>query len=144
MVGTCLWTVWSPSIVSAVRIEQLDQNRFMTGSLLGKLLLIDDDVKAGVRLPDGELKKYSEAKVITGERKFGSPFNFTVLTIPVLLCNNPPSLADLSYGMLRRLVVFPFDRTFEEHEVDRDLFPRIWASELPGILNRAISGLQRV
>lgn len=133
-----------PELVSAIRIEQLDQNRFLTGNLLGKLLLIDDDVKSGVRLPDGELKKLSEAKPITGERKFGQPFNFTVLTVPVLLCNNPPTLADLTHGMRRRLMVLPFDRRFTEDEIDRNLFPRMWSSELSGILNRAISGLQRV
>ncbi|GEO15065.1 bifunctional DNA primase/polymerase [Microvirga aerophila] len=33
-----------PELVSATRIEQLDQNRFLTGNVLGKLLLIDDDV----------------------------------------------------------------------------------------------------
>jgi P4 family phage/plasmid primase-like protien len=131
-------------LVSAIRVEDLDKSRFAVGSLLGKLLLLDDDVRAGIKLPDGELKKLSEQKVLTGERKFAQPFNFNVLTLPILLCNNTPSLADLSPGMMRRLMVIPFQRTFSEREIDRNLFPRIWASELPGILNRAISGLRRV
>ncbi|WP_114187328.1 hypothetical protein [Microvirga aerophila] len=41
-------------------------------------------------------------------------------------------------------MVLPFDRRFTEDEIDRSLFPRMWSSELSGILNRAISGLQRV
>jgi putative DNA primase/helicase len=41
-------------------------------------------------------------------------------------------------------MVIPFNRTFTEQEIDRDLFERISASELPGVLNRAIAGLQRV
>ena len=61
-----------------------------------------------------------------------------------LLCNNPPSLADLSKGMLRRLVVVPFDRILTEDEVDHDLFPTIWATEMSGVLNRALAGLERV
>ena len=108
------------------------------------MLLVDDDVRSGIKLPDGELKKLSEGKVQTGERKHGPTFNFTVLTVPILLCNNVPSLSDLSQGMLRRLMVIPFNRTFSEKEMDRDLFPEIWASELPGVLNHAIAGLQRV
>ena len=36
-------------------------------------------------MPDGELKKLSEGKVQTGERKHGPTFNFTVLTVPILL-----------------------------------------------------------
>src|SRR5262249_33064079 len=96
-----------PGLVSAQRIENLDKYRFASASLLGKLLLVDDDVRAGIRLPDGELKKISEAKPITAEHKYGPTFEFVVRSVPVLLCNNTASLADVSYGMSRRLMVLP-------------------------------------
>lgn len=131
-------------LVSAMRIQDLDRSRFATSDLVGKLMLVDDDVRAGVRLPDGELKKISEEKTITGERKNGPTFTFTVRTVPILLCNNPASVADLSHGMRRRLTVIPFERKFEEHEIDRGLFPGIWADELPGVLNGALAGLARL
>jgi putative DNA primase/helicase len=114
------------------------------GALLGKRLLLDDDVRKGARLPDGELKRLSEAKVVTGELKFGPQLSFTIQTVPVLLCNDAPSLADLSPGMLRRLAVVPFGRTFAPAEQDRSLFPRVWAAEMGGVLNRALAGLERV
>jgi putative DNA primase/helicase len=132
------------SLVEAQRVDNLDKNRFAMGSLFGKLLYVDDDVRAGARLPDGILKTISEAKEVTGEYKYKSPFNFTVRTVPVLLCNNIPSLADLSHGMLRRLQVIPFDRTFTGDDKDATLFDRIWANELPGVLNRALRGYQRL
>jgi Family of unknown function (DUF5906)/D5 N terminal like len=94
-------------LVRAQRVEDLDKNRFAMGSLFGKLLFVDDDVRAGVRLPDGTLKTISEAKEVTGELKYQQPFNFVVRTVPMLLCNNVPSLADLSHGMLRRLRIIP-------------------------------------
>jgi putative DNA primase/helicase len=130
-------------LVAYFRIENLENNRFAIGSLLGKTVLVDDDVKAGTRLPDGELKKISEPKILTGERKHGPVFNFTIRTVPVLICNNVPSVADLSWGMQRRLMVIPFDRTFKE-DADLDLFLKIWATELPGVLNRALRGLRRL
>jgi P4 family phage/plasmid primase-like protien len=132
------------SQVQAQRIEELDKNRFALGSLLGKLLLLDDDVRAGVRLPDGTLKMISEAKEVTGENKFKPPFNFVVRAVPMLLCNNVPSLADVSFGMMRRLMVIPFNRTFAESEKDDQLFERIWANELPGVLNQALKGYARL
>jgi putative DNA primase/helicase len=132
------------SLVEAQRVDNLDKNRFAMGSLFGKLLYVDDDVRAGARLPDGILKTISEAKEVTGEYKYKPSFNFTVRTVPVLLCNNIPSLADLSHGMLRRLQVIPFDRTFTGDDKDATLFDRIWASELPGVLNRALRGYQRL
>ncbi len=135
--------ILGPDLAAYFRIENLEKNRFAIGSLLGKTVLIDDDVKAGTRLPDGELKKISEPKVLTGEHKFGPQFNFTNRTVPVLLCNNVPSLADVSWGIQRRLMVIPFNRTFKK-DADPDLFPKIWANELPGVFNRALKGLKRL
>jgi len=130
-------------LVSAQRIENLDKQRFASASLLGKLLLVDDDVRAGIRLPDGELKKISEAKPITAEHKYGPTFEFVVRSVPVLLCNNTASLADVSYGMSRRLMVLPFDRTFRD-DADHTRFPTIWETEMAGVLNRSIDGLRRL
>jgi putative DNA primase/helicase len=131
-------------LVHAQRVEDLDKNRFAMGSLFGKLLFIDDDVRAGARLPDGTLKTISEAKEVTGELKYQQPFNFVVRTVPMLLCNNVPSLADLSHGMQRRLMAIPFDRRFTGADKDPNLFEVIWATELPGVLNRALAGYKRV
>src|SRR5262249_62040802 len=113
-----------------------------SGSLLGKLLLVDDDVRAGIRLPDGELKKISEAKPITAEYKYGPSFEFVVRSVPVLLCNNTASLADVSYGMARRLMVLPFDRTFRD-DADSTRFPTIWKTEMAGGVNRRHGGFPR-
>jgi P4 family phage/plasmid primase-like protien len=131
-------------LVQAQRVEELDKSRFAMGNLFGKYLFIDDDVHAGARLPDGMLKTISEAKEVTGEPKYKSAFNFVVRTVPVLLCNHMPSLADLSHGMVRRLMVIPFDRIFTEEEKDPDLFDSIWDEELPGILNQALAGYKRL
>jgi len=131
-------------LVHAQRVEDLDKSRFAIGSLLGKYLFVDDDVRAGARLPDGMLKTISEAKEVTGELKYRSSFNFVVRTVPVLLCNNIPSVADLSHGMRKRLMVLPFDRIFTEEEKDPDLFEGIWAQELPGVLNQGLRGYKRL
>jgi P4 family phage/plasmid primase-like protien len=132
-----------PDFVHSGRVEDLDE-RFAVGSLFGKLLFVDDDVKAGAKLPDGALKKISESKRLTGELKFKPAFSFVNRAFPIMLCNNLPSLADLSHGMMRRLHVLPFDRKFEESETDRDLFDRIIEEELSGVLNRALAGWKRL
>lgn len=131
-------------LVAAKRIKDLNNSRFSTAELLGKHLLIDDDVQAGLRLPDGDLKRLSEAKLLTGEQKYGRAFQFTARAVPLMLCNGQLSLADLSEGMRRRLLVVPFSRILSEDEIDHDLFPAIWATELPGILNMAMAGWKRV
>jgi putative DNA primase/helicase len=128
------------SFVHSGRVGELDEARFGIGSLFGKLLFVDDDVRAGAKLPDGALKKISEAKLLTGEHKFKPAFTFVNRAFPMLLCNNLPSLADLSPGMMRRIHVLPFDRSFGANEIDRELFDRIIKNELSGVLNRALQG----
>lgn len=143
LIGTAI-RLLGKQLVQAQRVEALDKSQFAMGSLLGKRLFVDDDVKAGARLPDGTLKTISEAKEVTGELKFYPSFNFIVRTVPVLLCNNIPSLGDLSHGMQRRLMVIPFDREFTDEDKDTNLFERIWANELSGVLNRALKGYKRL
>lgn len=130
--------------VAALPVGELATNRFMLGHLADKSLFLDDDVAVGTVLPDGLLKTISEAKVVTGEAKNRDPFEFQVRAVPMLLCNAVPHLRDTSYGFNRRLTVIPFERRFTAAEADRTLFPRIRAAELPGVLNRALKGLQRV
>ncbi len=131
-------------LVRSGRVDELEKDRFALGGLFGKLLFIDDDVRAGAKLPDGTLKKISEAKVLTGEHKFKDQFNFVNRAFPMLLCNNAPSLADLSHGMMRRLIVVPFQKQFSKEEQDRTLFPRIVATELSGVLNHALRAWSRL
>ena len=139
-----LVTLLGPKLVAAMPIGSLAGNRFGTGYLADKRLLLDDDVAAGEILPDGILKTISERKVITAERKFRDPLTFQILALPMLLCNSVPHLRDTSNGFRRRLTVIPFNRQFTPQEADRRLFERIKAAELPGVLNRALDGLQRV
>jgi putative DNA primase/helicase len=132
------------NFVYSGRVDELEGARFAIGNLFGKLLFVDDDVRAGAKLPDGVLKKISEGKLLTGEHKFKPSFSFINRAFPILLCNNLPSLADLSNGMMRRLLVFPFDRAFTDAEIDRNLFDRIIQNEMSGVLNRALKGWKRL
>lgn len=129
---------------ASMPVEDLQGSRFVMGDLAGKNLFVDDDMTAGVRLPDGMLKKMSEGTTVTAERKFRHPVTFAMTAVPLLLSNNVPILRDRSAGFRRRLVVLPFDRQFGKDEVDYGLFPRIRATEMPGVLNRAVTGLQRL
>ena len=58
--------------------------------------------------------------------------------------NHYPTTSDNSHGLRRRAMVVPFDRQFGPGEADKELFPKIWDTELPGVLNRALEGLARL
>jgi P4 family phage/plasmid primase-like protien len=131
--------------VTATRIDTVESNKFALGSLVGKLMLIDDDVDARTKIPDGFLKKISERKTMSAEHKFKDQFEFVACCLPVLLANNWPRCDDLSNGTRRRAHIIPFTREFiPGKDDDTKLFDRIWKNELSGVLNRAVEGLHRL
>jgi hypothetical protein len=66
---TTITRLLGPQAAFFGKVDQLDNSRFSLGALRGKLLFVDDDVNVRMKLPDGILKKISEAKPITGEEK---------------------------------------------------------------------------
>jgi phage/plasmid-associated DNA primase len=58
LIGTLVRLV-GRDLVAAMPVQDLDKSRFTIGSLLGKLIFVDDDVKTGTRLPDGQMNPHS-------------------------------------------------------------------------------------
>lgn len=119
-------------------------NTHFTDAAQGKLMLLDDDFKASALLPDDWLKKFSEAKSITANPKFGRQYNFTARCTPVILTNGWPSTVDLSDGLRRRAMVFETNHVLTAAEKDPTHLARVLESELAGVLNRLLAGLVRV
>jgi putative DNA primase/helicase len=131
-------------LVYAAPVASLGYDRWATAHLANKRLFVDDDVAKQCVLPDGDLKKVSEEKVLTGERKYRDKAEVLCGVVPVLLCNNLPVLQDISRGMQRRLQVIPLERTFAGDGEDALLLDKIRDQELSGVLNRMLKGLQRL
>jgi putative DNA primase/helicase len=131
--------------IENISIAKFQGDRFNVASLPGKLMLIDDDIGSDTHLDDGLLKMISEAKAMTTRHAYGErKFRFKCLALPIMAGNPWPTTSDDSHGFRRRAQVIPFDRIFSKSEADKEIFPKIWASELPGILNRALEGLARL
>jgi putative DNA primase/helicase len=137
------------------RLSGVDEgsSRFAAARLVGRLVLIDDDVDHEYLLPDGLLKKIAEEKPLTGEMKFKDSFSFIAQVIVWLLGNSWPRTRDLSRGMQTRANVMHLPRSFlkpgecsEDHpDIQRpELWDKIYKEEMPGVLNRLIAGYYRV
>jgi putative DNA primase/helicase len=131
--------------VMSGRITNFQRDKFGIAALVGKKVFVDDDMAVDTILDDGLLKMISEAKQMTTRNPYGrTSFSFRSLALPMMACNSYPMTSDSSYGMTRRAMVISFARKFEANEADPGLFEKIWADELPGILNRALEGLARL
>jgi putative DNA primase/helicase len=134
-----------PAAVMNAAIAKFQNDRFNVAELPGKLLFVDDDMGVGTHLDDGLLKAISEAKEMSARHAYGERnFKFRCLALPVMAGNHYPTTSDNSHGLRRRAMVIPFDRQFGPHEADKELFPKIWEAEMPGVLNRALEGLGRL
>ena len=118
--------------------------QFARANLLGKLLVVDDDVSAKTTLPDEFMKKLSENKHIVADVKFGPSIRFRSTASILLAANSIPGTRDFSHGMMRRASLIPFRRRFLPEEMDLDRADKIIATELPGILVEALRGLKRL
>ncbi len=134
-----------PAAVMNAQIAKFQNDRFNVAALLGKLLFVDDDMGADTHLDDGLLKAISEAKEMSARHAYGERhFKLRCLALPVMAGNHYPTTSDNSHGLRRRAMVVPFDRRFGPDEANKELFPKIWEAEMPGVLNRALEGLARL
>ena len=134
-----------PAAVMNAPISKFQSDRFNIAGLAGKLLFVDDDVGAATHLDDGLLKAISEAKEMSARHAYGERhFKFRCRALPVMAGNHYPTTVDNSHGLRRRAMVIPFERQFGPNDADPELFPKIWETELPGVLNRALDGLARL
>jgi putative DNA primase/helicase len=133
----------NPSTIYPIRIADANKNEHSRAALVGKLLLLDDDVDTGTVLPDGFLKQVSEDKLLSGRNLYASSFEFVCTVVPLLLCNNWPYSHDLSQATQKRAMIVPFPKVFVPNR-DTDPYPYIWDNEMSGVLNRALAGYRRL
>lgn len=119
-------------------------NPHFTAGLVGKLMFLDDDLKAGTLLPDDWMKKLSEPKLLPANPKHAKMFEFTSRAIVVALANHWPATSDISMGMKRRAQVFEMSYILPFEIRDPGLHAYILENELPGVMNMLLAGLLRV
>ena len=130
---------------SSVTIQSLAENRFTVAELDGKLANIAGDLDARAVKRTDVFKMLTGGDPITAERKFGAPFTFTPIAVPVFSANEPPISSDQTQAWFDRWIIVPFPHRFEGVREDPHLETRITASaELEGFLVHAVRGLQRL
>jgi putative DNA primase/helicase len=134
---------------AALSLHKLEQDKFATARLVGKLANICPD------LPTAHLSSTSAFKALTGgdvmlaERKFCDSFEFVPFCKLIFSANRPPHSDDTTHGFFRRWLVVPFLRCFEDGAKDTRPREEMDASladpaELSGVLNKALQALAQI
>ena len=109
-------------------------------SLDGKLVnLIDETPKFNIN-PEA-FKNVVSGGYVRAAHKRKDEIDLKINARIVFACNKLPNFKDDSDGMLRRLVIIPFNHRIPDSEADYDIDDKI-LKEMPGVLNFAIEGLK--
>jgi putative DNA primase/helicase len=109
--------------------------------LQGLRFIYGNETKEGHRLDDARVKELTGGDTITGRALNSNHYvSFNPTHKMVIAGNNYPIVSDDSHGFWRRVVVFPFDVTFSEDEIDKDLEKKL-LTERAGILNLLLEGM---
>lgn len=141
-----LKTFLSKNNYSSLGLEELN-NRFKTAEVFGKLANIGDDISNLYIENNAIFKKLVTGESINVERKGKDPFEFENYAKLVFSANKIPRINDTSDGLLRRLVIIPFNATFKRSDADFDPFIKdklLTDSSMEYMLTLAVEGLNRV
>jgi putative DNA primase/helicase len=120
-------------------------NPFALYTTLGKLVNATNESSHTIEEEaETVLKAFVAGDRLTFERKFKEPIH-AVPTAKVMIATNAlPRFNDKTWGIWRRILLIPFDRTIPEDQQIRNLAQEILGKELPGILNWSLAGLSRL
>jgi P4 family phage/plasmid primase-like protien len=123
--------------------------RFQLYPTLGKLANIVSEVGELDKAAEGILKSFTSGDPMLFEQKYKPLFHALPTARLILACNNRPRFSDRSSGLWRRMILMPFRVTIAEDDPGRVFNmdkPEWWieSGELPGILNWAFAGLDRL
>ena len=131
---------------SNISIQQLEQSIFASSGLHGKLVnFSEEEPPKTFSETNGVFKNITGDGVINAQYKFGDAFEFENIAKLIISYNEIPYIKDTSKGMLRRLMIIPFDYDLDKNpekvnpNIKNDL-----RKELSGIFNRALQGWARL
>jgi len=118
-------------------------NRFSDSNALsimdGKLINIGEETPKKSFMESGTLKDIVTGGIVAAKKLYKDQYEVRLSTKLMLLCNELPSTWDSSAGFYRRLIIVPFNNTFNEHTVGYDPFmEHKMIPELAGILNKVV------
>ena len=97
------------------------------------------ETEEGQSLAEAKIKQMTGGDTLKGRPLYGSYVEFNIIGKLWLATNSLPQINNSDFGIWRRIMALPFNRTFSAEEQDKTLQSKLM-EELPGILNWAIQG----
>lgn len=124
-------------------LNQLGTNRFLLARIAGKRLVTFGEADAQTKLADGMYKMLVSDDIIIADVKNREPIEFVPQCKIWWGMNNLPYVADRSGAIDSRVIILPMRQQIHREDWDLELDNKL-KSELAGIFNFALEGLQRL
>ena len=132
--------------ISALDLADLG-TQFRTAEIVGKLANIGDDIGDEFIKNPAVFKKVVSGDRVTVERKGVDPFYFSNYAKLLFSANDIPRIKDKSGAVLDRLIIIPFNATFDKNAPDFDPFIKYKLRKddvIEAFIQLALDGLCRV
>lgn len=127
-----------------VSISQIIHDKYASSMLDGKLANFSEETSPEDLSDSGPFKNLTGDGELVGQKKYGDPYSFRNRAKLIMTYNEIPMIKDLSPGMQSRPLVIPWDRDLMDESIqDKEIDLKL-SKELPGILNFAIQGWDRL
>lgn len=132
--------------VSNLSLEELNHN-FKVAEITNKLVNIGDDISDKYMEDSSIFKKLVTGDEITVDKKNQQPYKIKNYATMLFASNSLPRFADKTDGLMRRLILFPFNAKFSKSDPDYDPFilDKLTSDESKSyLLNLALQGARRL
>jgi P4 family phage/plasmid primase-like protien len=145
VISELIGTMIGRSKVSNVSIQALcdTNNRWAAGELYNQSVNINTDISSKVLRDTSILKQFTGDGFLRYEKKGSNAFSGPVTCRLVFVANALPPTTDHSDAFYNRLKIINFPESIIEGAQDKRLIFKL-KSELPGIINWALEGLERL
>lgn len=129
--------------VSSYTLQQLtDENGYFRAKLANKLVNYASEING--KMDAAYFKSLASGEPVSARLPYGEPFTVTRYAKLMFNCNELPREVEQTDAFFRRFLLIPFEVTIPDAEQDRELGGKIIGSELSGVFNWVLDGLQRL
>ncbi|MEI6529712.1 MAG: phage/plasmid primase, P4 family [Candidatus Falkowbacteria bacterium] len=119
-----------------------NDNGYYRAMLANKLVNYASEING--KLETSIFKQLVSGEPVEARLPYGQPLIITDYAKLIFNCNELPKDVEQTVAYFRRFIIITFDVTIPEHEQDKQLAHKIIFTELSGVLNWVLDGLNRL
>ena len=129
--------------VSSYSLQSLTESTgYYRAMIANKLVNYASEINGN--LETSIFKQLVSGEPVEARLPYGRPMQIRQYSKLIFNCNELPKEVEHTNAYFRRFLIIPFDVTIPEHEQDKQLHTKIIESELSGVFNWVLEGLERL